>query len=226
MSWFSQMDSYSEGYAGIGVWRVAFKPLVDRIADDDIRLKWFCCKRSTGVESGGKTYILLRDTQYSAPKEYLSVKFIGAGRSAIVNSGSDAGWELGDYIYLRSEEAWFVKAEALAHKGESGEAVKTLEEIMKTRQPSYSYTFSDKASLIEEINFQKRVEFWGEGIEFLDNRRLNIPVDRTDKTWGKENNNHYSGAKIYAAQDDRCFLYQIPISEIENNTKLTDADQN
>lgn len=226
MSWFSQMDSYSQGYAGIGVWRVAFKPLVDRIADDDIRLKWFCCKRTTGEESDGKTYIFLRDTRRQVPKEYLSVKFIGAGRSAIVNSGSDSGWELGDYIYLRSEEAWFVKAEALAHKGESGEAVKVLEEIMKTRQPSYSYTFSDKASLIEEINFQKRVEFWGEGIEFLDNRRLNIPVDRTDKTWGAENNNHFSGAKLYAAQDDRCFLYQIPISEIENNSKLTDADQN
>ena len=226
-SWFSQMDSYSDGYAGIGVWRVAFKPFVDRIADDDIRLKWFCCERSTGVESEGNTYILLRDTKYEAPAEYLSVKFIGAGRSAIVNSGGDGtGWELGDYIYLRSEEAWFVKAEALAHKGESGEAIKVLEDVMKTRQPSYSYTFTDKASLIEEINFQKRVEFWGEGIEYLDNRRLNIPVDRTDETWGKDNNNHFSGAKIYAAQDDRCFLYQIPISEIENNTKLTDADQN
>ena len=27
--------------AGIGVWRAAFKPFVDRIADNDIRLQWF-----------------------------------------------------------------------------------------------------------------------------------------------------------------------------------------
>ena len=33
-SYFSQMDAYSEGYAGIGVWRAAFKPFVDRIADE------------------------------------------------------------------------------------------------------------------------------------------------------------------------------------------------
>lgn len=228
MSWFSQMDSYGDGYAGIGVWRAGFKPFVDRIADNDIRLKWFCCERSTGItDKDGKKITLLRDTEYQVPEEYLSVKFIGAGRNAIVSTGGDGtGWELGDYIYLRSEEAWFVKAEALAHKDDNVGAIKVLEEIMKTRQPDYSYTFVDKAALIEEINYQKRVEFWGEGIEYLDNRRLNIPVDRTDKTWGEANNNHYDGARLYADQEDRCFLYQLPISEIENSTKLTEADQN
>ena len=35
------MDTYGDGYAGIGLWRAAFKPLVDRIADTDIRLQWF-----------------------------------------------------------------------------------------------------------------------------------------------------------------------------------------
>ena len=40
MSFFSQMDTYGDGYAGIGVWRAAFKPLVDRIADTDIRLQY------------------------------------------------------------------------------------------------------------------------------------------------------------------------------------------
>ena len=53
-SYFSQMDAYSEGYAGIGVWRAAFKPFVDRIADNDIRLQWFCCDRSTGVDTEDK----------------------------------------------------------------------------------------------------------------------------------------------------------------------------
>ena len=35
-SWFSQMDAYSAGYAGIGIARIGFKPLVDRIANDEI----------------------------------------------------------------------------------------------------------------------------------------------------------------------------------------------
>lgn len=229
MSFFSQMDPYSDGYAGIGVWRPAFKPLVDRIADNDVRLKWFCCDRSTGVDDGnGGRVTLLRDTKNQAPAEYLSVKFIGAGRDAILASngeGDGTGWELGDYIYLRAEEAYLTKAEALAHKG-SSEAVTALNDFMKTRQPDYNYVFTDKKSLIEEIIYQKRVEFWGEGLEWIDNRRLNIPVDRTDETWGEDNNNHLSSAKLYHDQEDKCMRYQIPISEIESNDMITSADQN
>lgn len=233
MSYFSQMDAYGDGYAGIGVWRAGFKPFVDRIADDDIRLKWFCCDRSTGVTKKDKDgndvrVTLLRDTQSPAQVEYQSVKFIGCGRDQIVASEgkNNKGWENGDYIYLRSEEAYLMKAEILAHKGDLNGAKQVLTDFMKTRQPDYVCSATDKASLIEEINFQKRVEFWGEGMEYLDNRRLNIPVDRTDATWGASNNNHLSGAKVKYNQEDRNLRYQIPISEIENNTQLTTADQN
>lgn len=229
-SWFSQMDAYGDGYAGIGVWRAAFGPFVERIADSDIRLRWFCCDRTTGAdipdgEGGTVRMTLLRDTGNPAQVEYQSVKFIGAGRESILATGSGTGWELGDYIYLRSEEAYLMKAEILAHQN-SAEAVSVLNTFMQTRQPDYSYTFTDKASLIEEINFQKRVEFWGEGIEYLDNRRLNIPVDRTDDTWGAEANNHFSAGKIRAEQEDRVFLYQLPVSEIENNTMISPSEQN
>lgn len=229
-SWFSQMDVYSDGYAGTGVWRAAFKPLVDRINDNDIRLKWFCCDRSTGVDvpdgKGGTTRVtLLRDTEYQANVEYQSVKFIGTGRENI-QAGNFAGWELGDYIYLRSEEAYLMKIEALAHK-DSPDAVTELNNFMKERQSDYSYTSKNKADLIEEIIFQKRVEFWGEGMEYLDNRRLNIPVDRTDeRCGGKDKNNHFEAAKLKYNQEDRPFLYQLPISEIENNSQISAADQN
>ena len=225
MSWFSQMDAYGSGYAAIGVTRVGFKPFVDKIADTDIRLQWFCCERTT-LSDGT---VMLRDTEYPAAADYQSVKFIGAGREAVragYNPDTGAsGWELGDYIYLRSEEAYLIKAEALAHK-EDANALTVLNDFMRTRQPDYNWTNSDKAALIEEINFQKRVEFWGEGIEYLDNRRLNIPVDRTDETWGAADNNHYAGGKVKYQQYDNQMVYQIPISEIENNTVLTAADQN
>ncbi len=221
MSYFSQMDMYSAGYAALGVSRVAFKPLVDRISDTDIRLDWFWTARNMdklvaefGTDKGVSFY-------------YQSMKFIGAGRSNVTTDADGylygPGWELGDYIYLRSEEAHLIKAEALAHMGDAN-AVKVLNDFMVTRDPNYAYTFSNKAALIEEINYQKRVEFWGEGIEYLDNRRLNIPVDRTDATWGAANN-HMDGGKLYATQDDRNFLYQLPKTEIDNNTALTEADQ-
>lgn len=230
-SWFSQMDAYGAGYAAIGVWRAGYGPFVDKIADDDVRLKWFCCDRSTGVDIEGKRVTLQRDLQRKARCEYQSVKFIGAGRDAVLanadairRGGSAPGWELGDYIYLRSEEAYFMKMEILAHKKDLQGAKELLEQVMVTRQPSYEYKGDmTTQALIKEINFQKRVEFWGEGIEFLDNRRLNIPLDRTSKD---PHNNHYSGSRFKIDQESRQFRYQIPIEEIENNKKLTPDDQN
>ena len=163
--------------------------------------------------------------------EYQSVKFIGAGRDAVLanadaiaEGGSAPGWELGDYIYLRSEEAYFMKMEILAHKNDLQGAKELLEQVMLTRQPSYKYKGDmTTQALIKEINFQKRVEFWGEGIEFLDNRRLNIPLDRTSKD---PKNNHFEGARIKLDQESRNFRYQIPIKEIENNEMISEDDQN
>ena len=219
MSWFSQMDMFGDGYA-CDIPRIGFKPLVDRIADNDIRLEWFLCDRS----EANVTFALNKDIDYQ------SCKFIGCGRKnlKLQEDGSwlGTGWELGDYIYLRSEEAYFIKMECLAHLDNVTDAKKLLVDLMKTRQPDYTCTLSATADVIEEINYQKRVEFWGEGIEFLDNRRLNIPVDRTDETWGAENNNHYEGAKKIVKAEDMGITYQLPIDEIENNKQLTPADQN
>ncbi len=118
-----------------------------------------------------------------------------------------------------------MKIEALAHKGDAS-AVTELESFMQTRQPGYTCPVSAKADLLEEINFQKRVEFWGEGIEYLDNRRLNIPVDRSDATWGKANNNHLDAGKLCVEQENTTLRYQLPLSEIENNKMIPASDQN
>ncbi len=222
MSWFSQMDAYGDGYAGIGVWRAGFKPFVDKIADNDIRLQWFS-NHSRSTDN------FLRDTDVPADVICQSVKFIGAGRDVVkaLPSGerSAAGWNLGDYIYLRSEEAWFTKAEALAHQGDLPGARDLLKQVLASRIPGYVCMASTKAEVISEINFQKRIEFWGEGIEYMDNRRLNIPVDRLDATWGAANNNHYEDGRFRRKQEDDNFVYYIPTSEIENNTAINFGDQ-
>jgi hypothetical protein len=210
MSWFSQMDMFGAGYAAIGVARVAHNYLVESISDTDIRLDWFWTKRNLNKLAAefGQVY-----AQYY----YQACKFIGAGREVVFGN-----WHLGDYIYLRSEEAHFCLAEIYAHQNKLDDAVAVLSNVMAIRDAQYAYAGAKtKAAVISEINLQKRIEFWGEGLEYLDNRRLNIPVNRA-----LEGTNHIAWAQGYWPQEAACYLYQIPQSEVDNNKMIEDKDNN
>jgi len=70
-------------------------------------------------------------------------------------------------------------------------------------------------ALIEEIIFQKRCEFWGEGVLFFDFKRLNYGID-----------NAYEGSNVPLGTDfstkGRCPAWNvcIPEAEIQQNTAL------
>ena len=55
---------------------------------------------------------------------------------------------------------------------------------------------------------------------------------RTQNNWPysklipNSGNNHFSAAKFRYNQEERPFLYQLPISEIENNSQISPSDQN
>lgn len=73
----------------------------------------------------------------------------------------------------------FIKAEAQYHLKQEEEARSTLKEIMNHRITDSSYTcIASGENLLDEIMLQKRVEFWGEGINFFDAKRLGLGVDR------------------------------------------------
>ena len=70
--------------------------------------------------------------------------------------------------------------EATAHYDE-GTARMMLESFMSNhRDAGYSFSGDD---LIEEIIFQKAVEFWGEGLVMFDMKRLDMSVDTTDANY-------------------------------------------
>lgn len=78
---------------------------------------------------------------------------------------------------MRVEEMYLIEAEATAHYDE-GTARTLLTSFMSHRNSRYSIpTVGD---LVDEIIFQKRIEFWGEGIIFYDMKRLNMSMHNGD----------------------------------------------
>ena len=78
-----------------------------------------------------------------------------------------------DHPLMRVEEMYFIEMEAVAQVDLSAARI-LLDEFMDFRVTDGTYICesADLRSFIDEMLFQKRVEFWGEGVVFFDYKRL------------------------------------------------------
>ena len=73
---------------------------------------------------------------------------------------------------MRVEEMYLIRAEALAMSGDLSGGKNVLTSLIRTRNPEYTCEADSAVDFQKEVFFQKRVEFWGEGIIFFDCKRL------------------------------------------------------
>lgn len=141
-------------------------------------------------------------------------------------------WE-GDYILMRVEEMYLVKAEAECMLGQDAAAQQTLNTLIQTRDKSYECTKTGKElgtltndktnSLREEIINQRRIELWGEFGRIYDIRRLHQGFSRTT------DDGHPSSAidKDFEDPESYKWVMVIPQSEFDGNVNMDDSkDQN
>ena len=110
----------------------------------------------------------------SWPWLYVNIKFRP-------HNGNYETFEVGgatDYPIMRIEEMYFLKAEAVLHTAGVAAASKALESIVKTRNSTYICTATSKNDFMDEYLFQKGIEFWGEGINYFDAKRLETGIHR------------------------------------------------
>lgn len=95
--------------------------------------------------------------------------------------------------FMRASEMCITEAEAAYMAGDMATAVSCLEEINKLRIPGYSCDKTGDA-LLDEIRLCRRIELWGEGHNFSDWKRWNLPMvrrawvpgDPTSGNWGMD----------------------------------------
>lgn len=96
-----------------------------------------------------------------------------------------------DFPVMRIEEMYFLKAEAELNTAGPAAAKATLEGLIKTRDASYTCKASSKVDVYEELMFQKGIEFWGEGINYFDAKRLELGIHRGYKGSSVSRANYY-----------------------------------
>lgn len=109
--------------------------------------------------------------------EYESIKF----RPAQGETRNNTVGNMADHPLMRVEEMYFIEIEATAQTNLSA-AQDLLNSYMTMRILDGSYNCkintTDLKSFLKEMLFQKRVEFWGEGILLFDYKRLDAGITR------------------------------------------------
>ena len=179
----------------------------DRISDADFRKhSWIDPKREYAYKScypNAEEYI-------ASLRDHVSIKF----RPYQGDTEDYAVGNVGEINMMRMEEMLFIEAEAEGRANlENGKAL--LKAIMDKRitDGSYVCAATDFATFQEELIFQKRVEFWGEGVVMFDCKRANIGMTR-----GYEGTN--APATYCLNTEGRSPFWNIVITQQETNNNL------
>lgn len=213
-SFFSHADSYMMGYGGkIGYRKLIASDLYDKIAENDIRKKWFGYNADYNKLNVSYAYEEAANLTPYIQNKFRDTYITGTSTEAFTSA----------IIYFRSGEMYFVAAEAYYLAGDETKARNMLNAVMATRIPGYSCTESGDA-LYREICLQKRIDTWMEGNRYLDAKRRDETIDRSTST------NHAVDlpkfkAVTYSSRDFR-MIYHIPDSEMQNNPAITKNDDN
>lgn len=123
----------------------------------------------------------------------------------------------GDVPYMRAAEMYLIEAEARARQGgQDAAAQQALFALLKNRNPSYVMSTSTGPTLIDEIMWNRRVEFWGEGFRFTDLKRTNQPMSRAGIP------NHLAALTLITtvAAGDNLWEFLFPQDEINANPAI------
>lgn len=180
----------------------------ERISDTDFRKKsYVTADRSYAA---AQPYMSLTEEEFKTVAPYASYKFHTAG-------GEKSNFTIANVVdipMMRVEEMYLIEAEATAHYDEAT-ARTLLTSFMAHRDPNYRIPAAT-TDLVEEIIFQKRIEFWGEGIIYYDMKRLNMSMHN-----GDAGTNAPSMAKFTTDGRAPWWNCVIPLAAVQQNVALT-----
>lgn len=203
------MDPFSGSYGGK---LTAYKRIDDRlyneIADNDYRKDCFQGSAAFG------NYTYPQDGTVNTLPSYINFKFASTQGLDGVPLHSDQT----TCVYMRASEVLLMKAEAQAQSGDGAGAEATLNILLaaRTRSGDAPLTCATYPSMtgmapLQMVQFQTRIEMWGEnGLEFYNNKRWNIPVNRNGST------DHINLNTLQVSG----MTLQIPENEMNTNPKM------
>lgn len=216
VNYASHMGSFNFGYCWYSGGRQINQLLYDYIPDSDVRKGWWTdedclSKNLTDMEN----YLMSDPDEGFGYPPYTQVKFAPYKEELFTDLNAN------DIPLMRVEEMYYILAEAKAMAGNIPDALTDLNDFVSTYRDSlYECTLATAQDIQDEIWYQRRVEFWGEGLSWFDIMRLKKGVDRRDAGFPA------ASTVFNIAPDDPILLWRLPQSEIEANKLISALDNN
>ena len=202
VSWHGFMDYYSYSYQAVGNFRGIDKGLYDKISDNDIR------KLQHGSAAGGWTP---GASPLIPARKFYNLNLKHFGQLPITD----------DYVYMRVTEMYLLSAEMSAVEGNDAAAKTRLKQVLAKRYNSPAdYAYVDGLSgqaLVDEIVFQTKIEFVGEGKSYLLMKRRKLSNTR--------GSNHLNRAGETISYDDPRVTFSIHQREITDNPLISEGNK-
>ena len=163
------------GKGGGGLFSAIDQYLYNKMDDDDYRKNLFA------TTAYGSYAYPPNGTRANVPA-WVNFKWANtygiAGKAGEALSSSTVD-QVGQYV-MRASEAYLMLAEAQYRSGATGDAATTLNKLISARTDGAkdASNYNGGGDLWEMIKLQYRIEMWGEGREFYNNKRWNIPINR------------------------------------------------
>lgn len=196
-------------------YRCIGKSLFDQISTKDWRRNSWIAPDDVGKTTIPSNYKTNLDGDgFAKLPPYSNLKFRpGSGSISVLKTGLIA-----DLPLMRVEEIYFDYFEALAHTQSVSVAAAALQDFVNTYRytdGSYTCTATNMDDFITALMLQRRIEFWGEGINMFDYKRLAIAVTRRYTGSNYESTLQLNSIKGYVAP---WMNYMIPESEADQNS--------
>ena len=207
-SFFGQVDIHSYSYAWAGDTKAIDENLFKEIPDFDARKLWF------NDGKANSTYKYCPDGKFFSATNPKSTKA----------DDIDREW-LSDNVFMRIESMYLIAAEASYRLNNDADAISYLtaitdERIAEDMDAEYNAYKSGltHANLLAAIEYNWRVELWGEGYGLQTFRRLTPETLGEGVAERRRGANHAGdpGAKV----ETKDYIFQMPSSETSYNPTL------
>lgn len=220
-NWTSMFTSLCFGSGGyttmVNTYKMINTRLWSLIPESDVRRDWW-----TWQQVGDKYTSPLLHKAYPKYEGYLAGKLLpfSVVKFAPNNKNLEDEVNAVDFMLMRVEEMYYNLAEAQIMGGNIAAGKATLVNFVKQyRDPKYNPTANTAKELQDEIYFQKRVEFWGEGISWFDMLRMKKGIDRVDVA-SKTTGGYPKLTRFNVPAGDATFTFQIPEIEEQSNKAI------